>query len=155
MGFPSVSTWFPVRSALRSPFASRPLLRSHRPELSERLSQLGTALRHRFAVIALLCRIIAQFFRLSTPVSSRGFPFGGVVCPDFGPKRPRLGLFFCIPRKNFPHAAPKSCHIHKILCRPVHRSAAAIFPPPKKRCFLPPPVLYFFSTGAISLSKRL
>ena len=47
-----------VRSALRSPFASRPLFRSHRPELSERLCQLGTALRHRFAVISLLCRII-------------------------------------------------------------------------------------------------
>ena len=38
MGFPSASTWLPVRTALRSPFASHPLLRSHRPKLSERFS---------------------------------------------------------------------------------------------------------------------
>ena len=56
-----------VRSALRSPFASRPPPRSHRPGLSLCLSAPVTSLRHRFEALHLLVCII----RTRTPFVKR------------------------------------------------------------------------------------
>ena len=58
---------FAVRSALRSPFTSRPLPRSHHPGLSLCLSAPVTSLRHRFEALHLLVCII----RTRTPFVKR------------------------------------------------------------------------------------
>ena len=55
-----------VRSALRSPFASRPPPRSHHPGLSLGFPALVTSLRHRFEALHLLVCIIARSLRLSS-----------------------------------------------------------------------------------------
>ena len=123
-----------VRSALRSPFASRPLFRSHRPELSERLCQLGTALRHRFAVIFLLCRIIGAESPDVNPLSE--ILRNRQEAPVFSPP----GLVF--PTKfsgNFPRLCPGFSGSRQRRRRPQN-SASGRHPGRKSPCTggLPP-----------------